>query len=310
MTLPADTAPRSYSLLTSNLICMASMMIWAAALPAAEVLIRPVPPIMPPLSLTAARMTMAALFLLPVWIAVEGVDALRRTNWLRGLMVGSLIGVGALFLVMGQTRTTAVMAAVVSSAMPLVGITIEILLDGRKLNRGVVVGLLLSVVGGILAAGRFDGGLGFGLGALICLASVITFTLASRLTVTSLPGLTPLGSTTVTVVGAAIAACVFAAIGMVAGMPGPDWPAFGWYEFGALALFGIGGLAISQVLWIVAVGQLGIAMSSLHINLTPFYVMVILLALGGTWNWLQAAGAAIVAVAVLIAQGLIPLGRR
>ena len=32
---------------------------WAAALPAAEVLIRPVPPIMPPLSLTAARMTSA-----------------------------------------------------------------------------------------------------------------------------------------------------------------------------------------------------------------------------------------------------------
>ena len=82
------------------------------------------------------------------------------------------------------------------------------------------------------------------------------------------------------------------------------------HVIGALALFGIGGLAISQVLWIVAVGQLGIAMSSLHINLTPFYVMVILLALGGTWNWLQAAGAAIVAVAVLIAQGLIPLGRR
>src|SRR5574343_846328 len=233
MSLPADTAPRSYSLLTSNLICMASMMIWAAALPAAEVLIRPVPPIMPPLSLTAARMTMAALFLLPVWIAVEGLDALRRTNWLRGLMVGSLIGVGALFLVMGQTRTTAVMAAVVSSAMPLVGITIEILLDGRKLNRGVLVGLLLSVIGGILAAGRFDGGLGFGIGALFCLTSVVTFTLASRLTVTSLPGLTPLGSTTVTVVGAAIAACVFAAVGMVAGMPGPDWPQFGWYEFGA-----------------------------------------------------------------------------
>src|SRR5574343_623310 len=141
MSLPADTAPRSYSLLTSNLICMASMMIWAAALPAAEVLIRPVPPIMPPLSLTAARMTMAALFLLPVWIAVEGLDALRRTNWLRGLMVGSLIGVGALFLVMGQPRTTAVMAAVVSSAMPLVGITIEILLGGRKLNPGVRGGL-------------------------------------------------------------------------------------------------------------------------------------------------------------------------
>lgn len=297
------------SVLSANLICMASMLIWAAALPAAEVLLRPVPPIMPPLSLTAARMAMAAAFLLPLWAVVEGVDALRRARWLPGMMVGSMIGLGALLLVMGQTRTTAVMAAVVSSAMPLVGITIEIVLDGRKLNRGVVIGLLLSIVGGILAAGKFDGGLGFGIGALMCLASVVTFTLASRLTVTSQPGLTPLGSTTVTVVGAAIAACIFAAVGMVAGMPGPEWAAFGWFEFGALALFGIGGLAISQVLWIVSVGRLGIAMSSLHINMTPFYVMVILLALGGTWNWLQAGGAALVAVGVLVAQGLIRLGR-
>lgn len=297
------------SVLSANLICMASMLIWAAALPAAEVLIRPVPPVMPPLSLTAARMAMAAAFLVPLWAMVEGVDALRRARWLPGMMVGSMIGLGALFLVMGQTRTTAVMAAVVSSAMPLVGITIEIVLDGRKLNRGIVVGLLLSIAGGILAAGKFDGGIGFGIGALLCLGSVVVFTLASRLTVTSLPGLTPLGSTTVTVVGAAVAACVFAAVGLVAGMPGPDWAAFGWFEFGALALFGIGGLAISQVLWIISVGQLGIAMSSLHINMTPFYVMVILLALGGTWNWLQAGGAALVAIGVLVAQGFIRLGR-
>ena len=36
---------------------------------------------------------------------------------LRGLMVGSLIGVGALFLVMGQSRTTAVMAALMCTAI-------------------------------------------------------------------------------------------------------------------------------------------------------------------------------------------------
>ena len=60
----------------------------------------------------------------------------------------------------------------------------------------------------------------------------------------------------------------------------------------------------------MAVGQMGIAMSSLHINMTPFYVMVILLALGSTWNWLQAGGAALVAVGVLVAQGIIRVGQR
>ena len=51
-------------------------------------------------------------------------------------------------------------------------------------------------------------------------------------------------------------------------------------------------------------------MSALHINLTPFYVMVFMLALGGGWSWLQALGAALVALGVVIAQGLIPIGRR
>ena len=63
-------------------------------------------------------------------------------------------------------------------------------------------------------------------------------------------------------------------------------------------------MAISQVLWIRSVGHLGIALSSLHINATPFYVMLILFALGGAWNWTQAAAALVVGVGVFIAQGV------
>lgn len=296
--------------LSANLICMASMLIWAAALPAAEVLIRAEPAPLPPVILNAARMMVAAIFLLPIWWLVEGLDTLRRADWLRGMMVGSLLALGALLLVFGQTGTSAVMAAVVSSAMPLVGITLEIILDGRKLTPQIVFGLLLSVAGGILAAGNFDGGLGFGIGALLCLLSVVTFTLASRWTVTALPGLTPLGSTSLTVCGAAVTGAAFALIGGLAGLPGPNLDAFGLKEFAALTIYGVGGLAISQLLWIVAVGSLGIAMSALHINLTPFYVMVFMLALGGSWSWIQALGAALVALGVLVAQGLVSFGRR
>lgn len=299
---------RSPSPLMSNLICMASMLIWAAALPAADILIRQDPPVLPPLWLNAGRMVLAAAFLLPLWWWAEGGAALRSARWIRGMLVGSLIGFGALLLILGQGRTSAVMAAVVSSSMPLLGIALEIALDGRKLTPAIVIGLLLSIVGGVLAAGRFDGGIGFGIGALLCLGSVVTFVLASRWTVTALPRMTALGSTTVTVCGAAAAAVIFALVGTMAGMAPPLWPAFGAGEFTALFIYGVGGLAISQLLWIVAVGQLGIAMSSLHINLTPFYVMLFMLALGGVWSWLQAAGAALVCVGVLVAQGLIGMG--
>ncbi|WP_291837882.1 hypothetical protein [Limimaricola sp.] len=44
------------------------------------------------------------------------------------------------------------------------------------------------------------------------------------------------------------------------------------------------------------------AVAAFHINIAPFYVMMILLALGGVWNWPQAIGAAIVALGVVLAQ--------
>ena len=69
-------------------------------------------------------------------------------------------------------------------------------------------------------------------------------------------------------------------------------------------------MAISQVLWIMSVERLGIGLSSLHINAAPFYVMIILFAMGQPWNWSQALAAALVGFGVLVAQGIIPLGRR
>ena len=73
-------------------------------------------------------------------------------------------------------------------------------------------------------------------------------------------------------------------------------------NLGLLAIYGIGGMAISQFLWIASVDRLGIALASFHTNVAPFYVMLILVAIGGAWSWPQAIGAAIVALGVVVAQ--------
>jgi drug/metabolite transporter (DMT)-like permease len=140
----------------------------------------------------------------------------------------------------------------------------------------------------------------------------VSFAIGSRLTVTAFPDQTPLGRTAVTLAGAAVAAGAVAGAQVALGLaPPPDFAPWGWAELGALLLFSVGALGISQVLWIMSVERLGIGLSALHINAAPFYVMIILFALGSPWNWLQAAGAAVVALGVLVAQGLIPLpGRR
>ena len=298
--------PQTRTPLIANVICMLSMFVWAAGLPAAEILIGKVPP----LPLTAARMAMAAAVLLPLWLALEGAAPLRTAHWGKGIIIGGLtIGLGAFLLVIGQSMTGPVTVAIISASMPLIGITIEVILDGRKITPALIVGLILALIGGIMALGSGAASVNLGLGALFCFASVLSFTFGSRLTVTRFPDLSPLGRTTITLSGAAILTTVAALAHAGLGATGPDWSLIGWREIGALAVFSIGGLAISQVLWIMSVGQLGIGLASLHINATPFYVMLILFGLGAAFSWPQALAAAVVGLGVLIAQGVFSQNR-
>lgn len=301
------TKPAPSSLLSANLICSASMLIWAAGLPAADHLI----PLLPAEQLTALRMGITAAALVPFWIWREGRGVLRHAHWLRGIAVGSLIGLGAWFLVLGQAIGGAVTAAVISATLPLIGMAIEVIFDARKITRTLVLGITLSLVGGMLALDWRAGGLSLGFGALLCFASVVSFTIGSRLTVTAFPNHSPIGRVAVTLTGAAIAAgIVSAGQAFFAAKPLLDLSDWGAGEWGAILIYSVGAMAISQVLWIMSIARLGIGMSSLHINAAPFYVMAILFALGGEWIWGQAAAAALVALGVLIAQGLIPWPKR
>jgi drug/metabolite transporter (DMT)-like permease len=292
--------------LAANLICSLSMLIWAAGLPAADMLIG----LVPPLPLTAARVALAAAFLLPLWLVLDGWGEMRRAHWGKGVLVGGTIALGAFMLVLAQGMTDAVTVAVISASMPVVGIALEVLLDGRRMTLGLILGLILSLLGGVLALAGKIGGIGLGVGAGLAFASVVAFTLGSRWTVTAFPGLTPMGRTAITLTGAALVALLLTAGFAVGGAAGPEWAALGWPHLAALAVFGIGGLAISQVLWIMSVGSLGIGLASLHINLAPFYVMFILFGMGGAWDWLQALGAVIVGIGVLVAQGVFLLPER
>lgn len=297
--MPPTPAP---GLVKANLLCMASMIIWAAGLPASQPLIE----ILPPLALTAARMGLAALVLLPLWIAADGMGALRQARWGRGLLIGgSTIGLGAVCLVIGQSLSDPVTVAIISAGMPVVGMAIEVILDGRRVTPALMIGLALGLIGALVAIDLTGARPGFGWGALLCLVSVLTFTIGSRWTVTALPGLSPIGGTTVTIAGAAVAtglAAIFQQL--VTGHPAP-WALLTGWNWAALVFYALCSMALSQVLWIGSVGRLGIGLAALHINATPFYVMLILFAFGDPWLWHQALGALIVGIGVLAAQNLL-----
>jgi drug/metabolite transporter (DMT)-like permease len=307
MSETSTLGPWQGSALAANVICTVSMIVWAAGLPAADLLI----PHMPPLELTAVRVFLAAAFLLPLWWALEGGAAVLRAPWRRGLLIGgTMFTVGATLLVIAQKMTDAVTVAVVSATMPVVGMALEILLDRRRVTVALLLGLGLSLLGGILVFLPRLGEIGLGLGALAAFGSVLSFTIGSRLSVTAFPHLTATGRTAITVGGGAVATVALSAANLALGGPTTDWAAIGWREVVAMLIFSVGSLGVSQLMWILAVGRIGIGIASLHINAAPFYVMVFAWALGGAWNGWQALSAAIVAAGVLIAQGVIPLGRR
>lgn len=294
MTSPAP------SRLGSNLLCMASMLVWATAFPAVDLLV----PLIPAVPLTAMRMTIGFLFMLPLWLLWEGPAALAAANWGRGIWIGATgFGFGAAMLVFAQQQSDAVTVAVITAAMPVVGIAMECMLDGRSLTGRLVAGLLLSIAGGVAAYMARLGGVGLGLGALLALASIITFSWGSRATVMGFPAQSPLGRTTVTLAGAALGTILLSLVlAAVEGGTGVAWTAIGWPEIGALLVYGIGSMALSQLLWIVGVGRLGIGIAAMHINAAPFYVMMFMFLLGHPWNSWQAAAAVVVGAGVLLAQ--------
>ncbi len=282
------------------------MVIWAAGLPAADLIL----PHMPAVALTAARATLAALVLLPIWWLVEGRRAVLSADWWRGTWIGFVaLGLASIFVVLALQLNDPVTVAIVTAIMPVAGILLECVADRRPFTRALALGLVLSLVGGIVAVSGSAGQLDFGFGVLAALASVLCYTWGSRETVKALPGLTPLGRASVTVAGCA-AVMLVAALGdgLVRGA-WPDWAAIGWAEFGGLAIFGIGSMAVSQLLWIISVGRIGIGAASMHMNAVPFYVMLMVFALGGAWSWPQTLGAGIVVLGALVAQGLVG-GRR
>lgn len=294
-TLPAPER----STLMANLACMGSMLVWALGFPLADQLLA----ILPALAVTVLRLVFATAFLLPAWILVDGWSGFRTANWGRGLLVGALgIGLGALLLVWGQSRTDAITTAVIAATMPISGIALEIALDGRRLTGRTVLGILLSVAGGVAVYGARMGSLDIGLGAIAVFASVATFAWASRASVTALPGLSAIGRTTVTFTGATLLILALQALLPLVGGEAMPWDRLGPKEWGYAAIYGTGSMAISQILFLIGVARLGIGVATMHINISPFYVMVFSLAFGTSWNWPAAGAACLVVLGVVIAQ--------
>jgi drug/metabolite transporter (DMT)-like permease len=248
------------------------------------------------------RLTMALAVLLPLWVLVDGPRALFDARWGRALWIGVVgFGTGTNLLLFAQWFTDPVTVALIAMTTPVSAAIIEVVGGSRVISLRFLLGLLASVVGGAIAvSGSFS--LDLGWGVLMAIGSGFCFAWASNAAVRDFPDLSPVGRSTITFVGAAIFTAVIFGVG--ASMASVEFPSdISARQLGLLAIYSVAALAVSQILFIASVGRLGIALTSFHINVAPFYVMVMLIALGGAWDWRAAIGAAIVGLGVLISQG-------
>ncbi len=293
----AAAAARS-QVMSGNILGVGAVLTWAMAFPAAEILLQD----WEPLALIVARFALVTVVLVPLWAMIEGPRALISARWGYGTLMGGLtFGLGAYLLLVAQSLTDAVTVAILAAMMPIAGAVIELIEGTRRLRITFVAGLGLSVIGGIVATGGGSVG-ALGLGAMTVVVAVTLFAMGSHFSVRDLPDLTPLGRTAVTLAGCfGVTATLLLGSQFFGGatLPTHNMDATQW---GLLAIYGLAGLALSQVLWIASVGRLGVAVASIHINLAPFYVMLLMLALGEDWNFQRALGAGIVIAGVVLAQ--------
>ena len=286
--------------MVSNLTCFSAMVMWSFAFPIAEFMLASWGTV----ALVWVRQVIGVAALLFCWIWVDGLSRVCRADWLRGVHVGGIsFKLGSITFLVGQHLSDAVTPAIAASMMPIVGAMLEVTLDGRRLRPQLVVGILLVLLGGLLATGaRLNEG-NFGWGSLLCLVSVVLFAWGTRATNHRFQSLPFVGQTAVTMSGSLIVVSMVFLLMLLLDLPGIAIGLLDQTHLTLLVFTSVASLALAQFMWIRGAAGLGILLASLHMNAVPFYVMVIVvLFLGESWNWWQAAGAALVAVGVMVAQ--------
>lgn len=292
--------PPRPGVLTSNLTCFSAMVMWSFAFPIAEFMLASWGTV----ALVLTRQLIGVGALLACWLWLDGFARIRNANWLAGLHIGGIgFGLGSITFLVGQHMSDAVTPAIAASMMPIIGALLEVTLDGRRLRPKLVCGILFALAGGLLATGARMSEGHFGWGSLLCLFSVVLFAWATRATNHHFRSLPFIGQTTITLSGSLVVVlAIFLAMRLL-DIPGTAVGLLDSTHLSLLIFTSVASLALAQFMWIRGAAGLGILLASLHMNAVPFYVMVIVvLFLGESWNWSQAAGAVLVGIGVLLAQ--------
>ena len=290
---------KTNSLLKSNSICAMAAILFAMGFPALDLLLVDWGFI----SIAFIRNAMGFILIFFIWLIAEGYRGIIKAKWIRGVIIGALgFGTGSLLLVITQVLTSTIVAGLAAALMPLAAVSLEVFFDKRLLTRQFLIGAALVLFGSFIIIGEDLLKIQFSLGLVVGLISVTTFAWGGRSAVKHLPEMSTLARTATTTLGMTLFCGSIQFIGLILDLSPTNIPAITLKHFGLLLIYSSCGLALSQILWIEGVKKLGVGIASFHLNITPFYLMIILVILGHNWEWPEAIGAGIVIFGVTFAQ--------
>lgn len=278
-----------------NLAAFFSTILWASAFPVTQHLLET----WDPLPLAAARLGLASAAMLTMAFLSRQLPVPRALPWRDIVLLGGIgVAVSVLCLLAGQALSDPVTASAIATMQPVAAALIGYASGRERLRPLQIMGILLAVSGALVISPAAQGA-AFRGGEPLLVANVLLWTWYSHGARERLGGLGTFAAGGLTM---AVASTALVLGTLVVTPFHPQAIDLGIASLPWLFWMGAVGIGLSVPLWLASVRLLGLAVASLHINLAPFYVILIGLLFGGSVGVQQILGAGLVAVGAIVAQ--------
>ena len=261
-----------------NLSLLIGVTIWSTMFPATEYLLINWDPV----AITFVRVSGGALVLLVAFALMEDFSSIfQAAPWGKIILLGTVgVSVSTLLFAWGIKLSSAMAAALIATTGPIVATLITRLVYSEPLRKGIVLGVLLAVAGGICAVrGNGDGFDQLKGGELFVLMAMSLWVWYSYNCQRWLSDIPQIGIAALTVTAGALG---FAAYVGVAELSGIDDIRFGTStrEWIIIVWLSVGPASTSIFLWHFGVSRIGVTIGAMYQNLVPIVVVLISINLG------------------------------
>jgi len=286
--------------LIANFGLLLNTSVWGTFFPLVEVLLRR----WDIFSATAGRQVVGMIVLFTtLWIVERKTPFRRGLPWGRmawlsfvGIMLGSLVTTLAVFFSSGLS------AAIISATNPITSAITAWVLHRVPLTRRILIGAVLAIAGGLIAATASNGGrMSFGLGEIAIVVSNVMWAWFSLGIQHHLRGMSQLERNAYTLAPAAGALVLLALILHWTGAYEIHAP-LEFEPVAALLYIGIVPIALGNYLWHWGISRIGVNIAAMYQNMIPVAAVLVTLWMGQYPSWGQLAGGVVIVAGVLYAQ--------